>query len=204
MAYATIRRGASEGIWSIDSEEGSSFFIPKQLAARLGYYENQKIDKTQYCQLKDVYVAMQVREKALSLLARREHSHRELTLKLLRRGFEKTIIETELNRLEKQGVLDDARYAATFVASRQARNPEGKPMLQARLAQKGIDREIINDVLHEWFDDNEQVGTALLTAIRKLSKSSSSTDQLVYKLRKKGFSASQIRMALEKENAALD
>ena len=51
----------------------------------------------------------QVRDKALSLLVRREHSRGELQLKLIKRGFESPLIDQVLDELCARNELSDTR-----------------------------------------------------------------------------------------------
>ncbi|MBT5886904.1 MAG: hypothetical protein HOH56_03820, partial [Acidiferrobacteraceae bacterium] len=59
----------------------------------------------------DADLLVQVREVAMRLLARREHSREELRLKLVQRGFEISSIDPVLVELIEQDYLSDARYA---------------------------------------------------------------------------------------------
>ncbi|MDZ7752481.1 MAG: regulatory protein RecX [Gammaproteobacteria bacterium] len=76
---------------------------------------------------------------ALGLLARREHSRRELTEKLQARAFEIEPIREALDRLEEQGWLDEGRFIESFVRSR-VQKAYGPLRIKAELAQRGIDR----------------------------------------------------------------
>ncbi len=59
-----------------------------------------------------------VREKAVELLARREHTRLELTRKLRQRELPSHLIETALDELASENLLSEARYAEALVASR--------------------------------------------------------------------------------------
>ena len=74
---------------------------------------------------------------ALELLARREHSRRELTRKLAARGFPDDVIAPALDELERSGALADARFTDSFVRSRIAKG-QGPQRIRAELAQRGI------------------------------------------------------------------
>lgn len=52
-----------------------------------------------------------IQEKAVQLLARREHARKELELKLRQRGFQIGLIHDVLDELEEQGYLSDKRFA---------------------------------------------------------------------------------------------
>ena len=74
----------------------------------------------------------------MDLLARREHSRRELETKLMRRGFHGPVVQDVLDDLEQTNLLSDARFAAAYVESRAARG-FGPLRILAELQQRGID-----------------------------------------------------------------
>jgi regulatory protein len=74
---------------------------------------------------------------ALELLARREHSRREITRKLLERGFPDDVIARVLDELARKGSLADARFTDSFVRSRIAKG-QGPQRIRAELKRRGI------------------------------------------------------------------
>ncbi len=89
-----------------------------------------------------------VRRVAMDLLARREHGRVELTRKLRQRGAADELIDAALDRLTEQGLLCEARYLHSFVASR-ARGGHGPLRVREELAQRGLPREAIEQALNE-------------------------------------------------------
>jgi len=83
---------------------------------------------------------------ALDLLARREHSRRELERKLGSRGFPDEVIASALDSLELSGELAAARFTESFIRSRAARG-QGPARIRAELAERGIDREQAAELL---------------------------------------------------------
>ncbi len=61
-----------------------------------------------------------VRLAAMNLLARREHSRREMQRKLGRR-FPPELLDTALNRLQEERLLCDSRFAECFLRQRAGR-----------------------------------------------------------------------------------
>ena len=57
-------------------------------------------------------------DKALTLLARREHSARELKTKLARRGFDAAESTASIERLQSKDFQNDARFGEMLVRSR--------------------------------------------------------------------------------------
>lgn len=91
--------------------------------------------------------AHKLRERALGLLARREHSRVELTRKLEQAGFDAADIRTLLDGFEAKKWLSDQRFAESYVADHRAR--AGSIKLAYDLRQRGVSDAIISSVLSE-------------------------------------------------------
>lgn len=92
--------------------------------------------------------ASELRERALSLLARREHSRAEITRKLGQAGFASDDIAPLLDEFEQKNWLSDQRFAESYVADHRAR--AGSVKLAYDLRQRGVRDDVIEAVL----DDN--------------------------------------------------
>ena len=91
--------------------------------------------------------ASKLRERALGLLARREHSRAELTRKLEQAGFFAADIRPLLDVFEEKKWLSDQRFAESYVADHRAR--AGRIKLAYDLRQRGVSDAIIDSVLGE-------------------------------------------------------
>ncbi|HTO20717.1 MAG TPA: recombination regulator RecX [Pseudomonas sp.] len=89
-----------------------------------------------------------VRRAAMDLLAQREHGRIELARKLRRRGATPELIDSALDRLAEEGLLDESRYLESFIAAR-ARAGYGPLRIREELAQRGLPREAIEQALGE-------------------------------------------------------
>lgn len=85
-----------------------------------------------------------LRERALRLLARRDHSRVELARKLAPHGTPEDI-DAVLERMIALGLLSDVRYAESWVRSRAQRF--GLARIRHDLAQRGLDRDTIDAAL---------------------------------------------------------
>ena len=92
----------------------------------------------------------ELRERALRLLARREHSRAELARKLEHAGFVRDDIAPLLDAFEAQNWLSDRRFAESYVADHRAR--AGSVKLAYDLRQRGVSDAIIEVVLSENHD----------------------------------------------------
>ena len=90
--------------------------------------------------------AAQVQRAAVGLLARREHSARELRGKLIAKGYPAELVSSALEQLGAQGLLSDARFAEVFARSR-ANKGYGVARIAQELRLRGVDDEQIAPVL---------------------------------------------------------
>lgn len=84
----------------------------------------------------------------MGLLARREHSFAELLRKLLQRGAPEELAEIELERLQSEGLLSDARFCEAYVYSRSQRG-FGPVRLREELRHRGVADSLIDAVLYD-------------------------------------------------------
>ncbi|MCP5141665.1 MAG: regulatory protein RecX [Gammaproteobacteria bacterium] len=102
----------------------------------------------------------EVRDAAIRLLARREHSRRELGVKLAGRGVSSGLVETALDELADQGLQSDIRYAESYARQRCERG-YGPHRLRAELRERGVADGLIASALNalevDWFERATQV-----------------------------------------------
>lgn len=95
-------------------------------------------------------------DKALSLLALREHSVEEMKQKLLSKGYNKSEIEEAIKKLKDENFLSDSRFCQVYIRSRLKKNPEGKSLLILRLKQKGISSDLARREVDSYFEENSE------------------------------------------------
>ena len=93
---------------------------------------------------------------AMDLLARREHSRRELIDKLKLRGFEGQEVEEYLDRLAERGLQSDERFVQSFISQR-SQNGYGPLRVRQELRQKGIEDSTISHHFEAMDIDWQQV-----------------------------------------------
>jgi regulatory protein len=85
------------------------------------------------------------RKAAMDLLARREHSRRELYTKL-RRRFSEEAVSDAIERLSEEGLQSDQRFAESFSRERLYR-AYGPRRIRAELQQRGVEEALIEAAL---------------------------------------------------------
>jgi regulatory protein len=99
-------------------------------------------------------------EQAVRLLARREHSRRELSRKLAERDFPEAEREAALDRLEREGLQSDARFAEEYARMRLERG-FGPRRVESELAEHGVAAELRHFAQLEPAEERERAAAAL-------------------------------------------
>ncbi len=139
-----------------------------------------------------------LRRRAMDLLARREHSRRELRNKLLAKSDAAATVESVLDTLETEGLLSDQRFAEAFVRSRVGRG-HGPVRIRQELRQRGVADGLAAEAMAaegcDWF------ALAADVVRRKFgSEPAGDRRELARRLRflqYRGFTAEQCREAVE-------
>ena len=132
-----------------------------------------------------------IRDVALGLLARREHSRLELHHKLTRRGFDSSEVTDVLQQLIADGWLDEQRYAEVYASAR-ADKGYGPLRIQRELRERGIEDAIIDSILRS-LDDFWLAKLSQLCQ-RRFQKPKNLADKAKQQqfLRQRGFTFEQI------------
>ena len=86
--------------------------------------------------------------KSLDLLSRREHSFKEIKEKLSARFENKEIIESVIEKLRDNNLVNNMRYAEAYVSARK-RKGFGPNKIAFELSSKGVDESLTNSVIIE-------------------------------------------------------
>ncbi|CAM4414560.1 MAG: Regulatory protein RecX [Legionellaceae bacterium] len=102
-----------------------------------------------------------LRQKALSLLARREYSCKELEQKLfLKANVKRDLVKQLINQLIEENLLSDTRFTEVFIHSR-IRKGYGPIRIREELKQKGISLTLID----QYLDQTEEKWQSLLAKV---------------------------------------
>ena len=130
-------------------------------------------------------------QKAIELLARRSHFRREIAAKLAQRGYEEDEVESTVERLADEGLIDDRETAREFVRGRLARRPMGRVRLQSELGARGVPSDLAGEVLGELYPDDD-LDLARRAARGSGPASRRSPEALARRLDRLGFSSRAI------------
>lgn len=183
-------------------DEEYAFLLSERELEEYSLKEDGSITVEFYEELKNTVIYPRALQKALSLLKFMDRCEQELRLKLDQEAYTGEIIDRVIIYMKNYGYLNDERFAASFVCSRKIR--KSKLMIKTELLQKGVSRELIDQVFQEEYDSEASEDAELIAiqkAIAKKTKdpaalSSEDKQKLIASLYRKGFDLSKIKQVL--------
>lgn len=146
--------------------------------------------------------------RAGNLLKGMDYTVQGLHDKLIRAGYPQEAVEDVVERLEDAGYLNDRRYAEGYL--RLHLGDRSLARIRGDLQLKGIDRDLLAEVLRAYEDENE--GAAARQEIAQIGKflarkhydpytmTYEETARIKAALLRKGYSMEHIRQAMEAVN----
>ena len=97
--------------------------------------------------------------KALDIISRREHSEKEVRDKLLIKFDERDIIESVIEKLKQNSLIEDSRYAEMYTRARK-RKGFGPKRIGYELNSRGVNESLSSTAIEEeggWIEAAENV-----------------------------------------------
>jgi len=128
-------------------------------------------------------------QQALKLLSYRPRSATEVRKKLEQRGTSESMIVEVLERLQRSGLIDDARFARDWAENRSEFRPRSRRALTIEMRQRGVDDESIAQAVAS-LDDDDLAYQAAIKYSRRLNGLDWQTfrQKLIGFLSRRGFS----------------
>ncbi len=106
------------------------------------------------------------RARVEALVGRRDYCARELRQKLLECGYAPEVAEERVGRAVASGVVDDERYARSFVRSKAAAG-WGRARIERELERRGVAREVAQAAAQDEMGEDDERSRALALASRR-------------------------------------
>jgi regulatory protein len=133
---------------------GEDLQLPEDFLRALGITRGSEVPGETLERLREADRESRIYRRALRLLARRPRSTAELGRHLARLGPPEMVRAIQ-QRLEREGLLDDLRFAQLWAKSRRARRGLGVDRLRKELLARGVRREVIEEALRAVREEDE-------------------------------------------------
>lgn len=150
----------------------------------------------QIVDLKSQVIISKSYSRALDYISRRRRSEWEVRDYLKRKEIDPTVISQVVDKLLANNYINDVEFAKAWVADRNLIKPRSKLQLQMELQKKGIDREIISEVIDS-LDHSIELDNLVLIATKKLTRYRDKNKLITYLIRQ-GFSHQDVRSVVDR------
>jgi regulatory protein len=191
----TQRRNRKRVNVYLDGEYG--FSLGLEVAASLKRGDSLSEEEIEELQLRDS--EEMAYDKSLKYLAYRPRSTAEVRRYLKEKAVSEQVSERVAGRLREAGLLDDRAFAEFWVENRETFRPRGRRLLRQELRQKGIDEELVAEVVSSLDEDS----SAYRAAVKQAPKYARLDDEgfrqkMSSFLRRRGFDYEVVREAVSR------
>ncbi len=152
---------------SVYFDDGQRLILSEDTFYSSGLRKGDEISDDRFSFFIEQNMLYHIKQRALSFLARRFHSERELLIKLKQKSYEERLIKLVLNDLKEKSFIDDHIFANHFVEEKLKKKSWGKNKIRAALFSKGVSGAIIDDTLALFDSHQDQNEAAFLLAKKK-------------------------------------
>jgi regulatory protein len=169
MKITKISRQKKKGRYNIFIDDEFAFGVYEDTLIKFSLASGDEIEDKLIDEIKDTDEFNHAKRSAFYLLSYRQRSRKELEKKLKEKKISGKNINKVLDYLEGKKFINDNEFAKMFFESLVSRKPVGKSLLKRKLKEKGIEDEIIENLISAKFNDDVEMDSAVLL-LRKYSK----------------------------------
>ena len=193
----------STGRFTLEVDGRPAATVGLDTVERLGLSIGRAYDDVQEAVEQDA-AALHTFDRAVTMLAFRARSQRELRRQLIQKGEAQEHVDAAIARLAANGLIDDAGFARQLARSRVLGPGHSRRRLQAELYRKGVDRSVADDAISEVMDDDSIDTDAIIERVaRRKLQSLAKLDPEVRDRRlwgflaRRGYDSDDIRRAIK-------
>jgi regulatory protein len=126
---------------------------------QMGLEPEQELEPVQLEELRSEAALLQAVDRAYNYLSYRPRSREEVRRYLRRKETPPEIIDAALARLDQLDLVNDYTFASFWVESREQFSPRGARALKNELRMKGVEREVVEELIDEEKDEERALRT---------------------------------------------
>jgi len=132
-----------------------SLGLDAETLIKKGLKENQEISQKDIEKLIKENEVQRTLDRALRFLSYRPRSEKEIMDFLVRKQAGEETSKMVMARLKDLGMVDDKAFSAWWLEQRKTFRPKGKRLLVMELKRKGVNREIVDQLLENQTEEDE-------------------------------------------------
>jgi len=139
-----VQTGGEDRV-SLYLDDEFAFDLPLICAA--GLHTGQELSQVEIKALDSKNKEQAAYDRAVNYLSFRPRSAEEVRRHLVKSGISDTVVAIVVDRLRRQGTVDDVSFARFWIESRERFKPMAPRALRYELSQKGVGKDIIESLL---------------------------------------------------------
>lgn len=194
-----------KGRYNIFLDGEFAFGADKETIYTFGLRKNDELGENKINEIKDYDEFNFGKKIAYRFLNYKPRTEKEIKKKLKENKISGKSIEKIIVILKDLKYLDDNQFAKLYLEEKLSNNPKGKRLIAIKLAEKGINKEVINNVIDSQYNEDKETQKAkeLLSKYLKKVRAKSPVDkkQKCYRyLLSRGFDYEIVKTVCKIEN----
>ena len=195
------RQKRSKERYNIYLNEEYAFAVDEGTLIKFGLQKGKVLEQIEIDEIQYEDEIAKAFNKALSFLSFQMRSEHEVKTKLLQAGHGEAVVQEAIHKLTKLGFLNDESYSKALLETRKRTAKKGPAAIRQDLMQKGIDKNLQQQVLST-FGHDEQLKIAMELAEKAVRSNQNKTPAQVRQkiqdvLLRKGYSYTVVTEILE-------
>jgi regulatory protein len=186
------------GRYSIFVDEKYSFSLSDTALLESHLAAGDELTEAQVAEFKKLSADDKVYAMTLRYIAMRPRTEWEIKTYLERKKSPAPLIEQITNKLHSFDLLDDAKFARSYVHDRQLLRPTSRRKMILELKTKRVPEEVIQQVLVEEEPDEQAALRGIIESKRRQTRYKDDLKLMQY-LARQGFNYGDIKSALQAE-----
>lgn len=155
---------------SVYFDNGERLILSEDTFYSSGLRKGDEISEDRFSFFIEQNILYHIKQRALSFLARRFHSERELLIKLKTKAYEERLIKIVLNDLREKSIIDDQVFANHFIEEKLKKKKWGINKIKSALYTKGISSKIIDETIKEFENPHSNYEAIYSIAVKKINQ----------------------------------
>ena len=190
----------------MELDNGDKCYITEDTIVRFMLSRDKVISQEELKEIQDFAKFSYGKNLALYHLSFKARTEKEVSEYLKKYDIDAKIVSQVIANLKEDKWINDSQYAYTIINANQLSGDKGPYVLTQKLAQKGISKSTIEEILKE-FDFSEvaqRIANKLLKKYEGKLPARALQDKIIQNLTNKGFSYSDAKSAFDELDSQVD
>lgn len=147
-----------------DRNDKFAFGIHLEIKERFKLEVGKEVDKERIEEIVKNEEQNKANNYALNLLSFRSRTEKEVSGKMIEKGYEEEIIDNAIGFLMKYNFINDKVFTESFVKDKSSLQKVGYNRIKSELLKKGVDKETISEIIDKYIDKDIEYENAFVLA----------------------------------------